>query len=184
MKRIVLSTVLLLATLAHAERETTLFPIITDADYCPEPAVALLVGYGEREKAYDGDYMYGLELSLACPALQLETLDIRQQISLVHQSKHGLRMTSLEFNPHVMFNLDDNVQLGVGPGFGIIVTDADKTDLIVGVNVGASLHYDIDATYFVGAEARYQWTSDAELSKGYEQSLDNYRTLLKVGMHF
>ncbi len=184
MKHIIVAASLLLATLVHAERETKLFPIMTDADYCPSPAVALLVGYGEMERAYDGDYMYGLEFSLACPALQLPTLDIRQQISLVHQSDHGLRMTSLELNPHLLFNLDNKVQLGVGPGFGLIVTDADETDLIFGVNVGASIHYDIDKNYFVGAEARYQWTTDAELSKDVERSLDNYRTLVKVGMHF
>ncbi|RUM62045.1 MAG: hypothetical protein DSZ03_07450, partial [Sulfurimonas sp.] len=177
MKRIVLSTLLLMTTLVHAERATTLFPIMTDADYCPAPAVALLGGYGEMEKAYDGDYMYGLEFSLACPALQLEHYDIRQQISLVHQSKHGLRMTSLEFNPHILFDLDENMQLGVGPGFGVIFTDADATDIIGGINIGASVNYDIDAVYFVGAEARYQWTTDADLGNGVEHSLDNYRTL-------
>ncbi len=184
MKRIVLSTLLLAATLVHAEKETKFFPIATDADYCPAPAVAVLGGYGEVEKAYGGDYMYGIEFSLACPALQLASNDIRQQISLVHQSDHGLRMTSLEFNPHLLFHLDEKIQLGVGPGFGVIFTDADETDVVFGVNVGASLTYAVDASYFVGAEARYQWTTDAELAKGVEQSLDNYRTLLKVGMHF
>ncbi len=184
MKQIILTASLLLATLVHAQRETTLLPVVNSADYTPAPAVALLVGYGEVEKAYDGDYMYGVEVSLACPALQLSMYDIRQQISLVYQSDHGLRMTSLEFNPHVLFNLDEKVQLGVGPGFGVIVTDADESDVILGINVGASIRYTIDATYFVGAEARYQWTTDAELSKGYERSLDNYRTLIKVGMHF
>ena len=55
---------------------------------------------------------------MACPLLQLKTLDIKQQVSLVNYSHDELNTLSFELNPHVMFDINDKLQFGMGPGFG------------------------------------------------------------------
>lgn len=183
MKKIILATILALSTTALFAKETKLLPILNDADYCLTPGVAVLGGFGSYGDA-DSDAMYGVELSIACPALQLSTLDIKQQISLVYQSQDGFDATALEFNPHVMFDLSNNLQVGVGPGFGVIFADAQKSDTVFEVGAGASLNYDITQSMFIGLETRYMFTTDAELVTGTKTDLNNYRTLLKAGIHF
>jgi len=185
MKKLALAAIIALTTTAITAKEIKVLPILTDSNYCLTPSLSLLGGYGAFSEANDGSTMYGVELAIACPALQLENLDIKQQISYVYSSNDGLTTNSIEFNPHVMFNIADKLQLGVGPGFGLVFADVEggESDLVFGLNLGASLNYDITTSMFVGAEARYQWTTDADFGGG-DTTLDNYRTLLKVGMHF
>lgn len=174
-----------LITSGVTAKEMKFLPIITDKNYCFSPSVAVLGGSGKYKDSKKYSTMYGVELSIACPALQLESLDIKQQISLVHSYKNGgLSANNLEFNPHVMFDVMQKLQVGVGPGFGIIVADANgKTDTVIGLNLGASLSYEVTNSMFIGAETRYQWTTSANFGGG-NVSLNNYRTLLKVGYHF
>lgn len=186
MKKIALAGLLALSMSSLSAKETKILPILTDDNYCFNPSVALIGGYTKYDEADNGTSMYGAELSIACPALQLQSLNIRQQISFVHATeKDKFSSNSLEFNPHVIFKADDKLQVGVGPGVGIVFADADgETDTVIGLNIGASANYDVTPRVFVGAEARYQWgLADADFN-GNKVSLDNYRTLLKVGYHF
>ena len=184
MRRVALAALLALTVSSLNARETKVLPILTDSSYCLTPGVSLVGGIGAFDKSDTTTTMYGVELSLACPALQLSSLDIKQQISIVYQSKEGLDTTHIEFNPHVMFDLSKDIQFGAGPGFGVILANAEKSDTVFGLNAGVSLNYDVTPSMFMGLEARYQWTTDAEVVSGVEVNLDNYRTLLKVGMHF
>ena len=185
MKKIILGAMVALTlTTTVSARETKLFPIVTDSNYCLTPSVAVVAGVD----SYDGTSgtAYGVELSMACPALQLSSVFIKQQVSLVTRDSDGFKATSLEFNPHAIFDISKELTVGVGPGFGVIFADVDgaSSDTVFGVNLGASVTYDITPSAFVGLEARYQWTTDAEFVSGTKVNLDNSRTLLKVGMHF
>jgi hypothetical protein len=185
MKKIALATLLTASTTLLMAQETKFLPIATENNYSLSPSVALVGGYGKYDELDSGSALYGIELDIACPLLQLSSNKIKQQISVVHYSeKDKFNSTSIELNPHVMFDVANKLQVGVGPGFGVVFADADgDTDTVFGINIGASANYDITSKMFVGAEARYQWTTDADFGGG-DVSLDNYRTLLKVGYHF
>ena len=188
MKKILISTLLILSTslfaAPDAPKETKVLPIF-DADYCPAPTVALMGGYGKYSGVNNGTAMYGVELGFACPIFQIEDVTINQILSLVHSSKDRLKTNTLEMNPRIMFDLSDKVQFGFGPGLGVIFADGEKDDTVFGVNVGASLNYDVTPQVFVGVEARYQWAEDADLShNGVKTNMNNSRTLLKVGRRF
>ena len=156
---------------------------VTDSSYVPSFAVAALGGY-QKTEAVDGTGAYGVEISLTCPLLQIPNNMIRQQISLVRADSNGLATTSLELNPHVLFDVAPQLHIGVGPSLGVIYASGlGDHDTVFGIGAGASVTYDIAPKYFVGAESRYQWTNNASLS-GRTVDLDNTRTLLKVGMHF
>lgn len=183
MKKIVFSSLLALGATFVSANETKFLPIATDDNYCLTPSVALVGGYGKYNNV-DGDALYGVELDIACPLLALPSNKIKQQISLVYQDKNGLTTTSLELNPHVMFDLSNKVQLGVGPGLGVIFANADKSDTAFEIGAGASLNYDVTPKMFIGLEARYMFTTEVKLATNYKDNLNNSRTLLKVGMHF
>lgn len=185
MKKIALIALLALGVSSSYAKEMKFLPIINDSNYCFSPSVALLLGNAKYKDATNSSTLYGVELSIACPALQLETQNIKQQISLVHYSKkNGFSSNTLEFNPHVMFDVADKFQVGVGPGFGLVFANTNNSSsTVLGLNLGASANYEISNLMFIGAEARYQWTTDANFG-GSNVSLNNFRTLLKVGYHF
>ena len=178
-----ISALLLAGSTLYADREFKVLPIATDASYCASLGLALIGGFQEVHHD-NGSALYGIELSLACPALQLPSNDVRQQVSLTRYDEDGITLTSLEFNPHVMFDITKDLQIGAGPGFGIVYGDASESDLVFALNAGASLNYDITSNVFLGAEARWQWTTEGEFAPNYKTSVDNVRSLLKVGMHF
>lgn len=170
MKKTLLSALLILSTSAFAADETKLFPFF-DEDYAAEPKVALMIGHSSNQD--DATPLPGIELTFACPVFQIEGLKINQILSLTHSSIDGYDITSIEMNPKVVFDIMDKTTLGVGPGFGILVTNHGTE---YGFNLGASIDYDIIENYFVGVETRHQWATENEL--------DNTRILLKAGMHF
>lgn len=170
MKKTLLSALLVLSTSTFAADETKILPIL-DADYCPAPTVALMGGHTSYEN--ESGALYGVELGFACPIFQIKGLEINQVLSLTHFSENGFDINTLEMNPRIMLKLSDKVKIGAGPGLAILFTDADTE---YGVNLGASINYDITPDYFIGIETRYQWAT--------ENAFDNSRTLLKVGTHF
>jgi len=182
MKKIAVAALIALSVSSVWAKDTKLFPILSDGDYCLGPAVALVGGYGKTNNVKSSG-LYGVEFSLACPLLQLSDFDIKQQVSLVHQNNDGYEATSFELNPHVMFDVANKVQVGVGPELGVLFAKGTKSDTVFTYGLGASANYDLANNMFVGAEARYQWTTDAELG-GTKDDLNNFRTLLKVGVHF
>ena len=183
-KNIAIALLLLSTSLFGAAKETKMLPIFTE-DYCAEPTIAVMLGYGKYSGAQNGASMYGLELGFACPVFQVKDLEINQVLSFVHSDKDGLETNTLEMNPRIMFELNDKTKFGFGPGLGVIFAkSATKNDTVFGFNVGASLNYDITPDIFIGVESRYQWAQDAQLSNGAKTDMNNCRTLIKIGTHF
>ena len=183
MKKVIVAALVAMLTTTLFAREMKVLPILTDGDYCLGPGVALIGGYIKHEEG-DASAVYGVEFSLACPAFQLPSLDIKQQISLVRETDGDFEAITLEFNPHVMFDVSKNFQLGVGPSLGVVFAKEVESDVAYAVGAGVSANYNFTNGMFVGAEARYQWTSDVELVAGANFDLNNARAVLKVGMHF
>ena len=182
-KKIATLSVLTAAISTSVMADGVKFLPVTETTYKPDFAVALLGGV-QKTNAVDGTGAYGVEVSLKCPLLQIPSNEIRQQVSLVSTSSNGLSTTSLELNPHVMFNVAPQLHVGVGPNLGLVYATAHSDNKVAfGIGAGASISYDIAPKYFVGAETRYQWTNHPSLG-GTDVNLDNSRTLLKVGMHF
>lgn len=186
MKKLLTTALITLSALSLNANETRLLPILSD-NYCPAPTIALVGGYGEySDISYSSSAMYGVELGFGCPVFEVKDLEINQVLSLVHYSENGLTTNSLEMNPRIMFNLNDKTKFGFGPGLGVLFTSNGSTsDTVFGVQVGASLNYQINSDVFIGIETRYQWAGDASLANGTTKvDMDNHRTLLKVGTHF
>lgn len=160
-----------------------LFPV-TGADYKAEPTLAVIGGAMDPDFSdADSDALYGLELSLNCPLLQTPSNRIRQQLSVTHYDEDGLEMVSVEINPHYVVPVSDGLEFGFGPGLGVIDVDSGSdSETLLGLQAGMSLHYRRDAM-FVGAEARYQVTTEEEFA-GVDRDADNSRYLLKAGINF
>ena len=186
MKKIVLVSMLLLNSSLFAEvaQETKLLPIF-GGNYCAAPTVALMGGYTNYDNTSDNAGSYGAELRFGCPVFQIKGFDIRQVLSVVHADKNNLTTTSIEMNPRIMFPLTEDIEFGFGPGLAVIFAEDSSTtstdkDTLIGVNVGASLHYNVTNSIFVGLESRYQWTQKADFGR----TIDNLRTMIKIGTSF
>lgn len=153
-------------------------------DYEAEATLALMGGMQDPEVGDVGaSDAYGFELSLNCPTLKPPRGEIRQQISLTGFDKEGLELASLELNPHYLVPLAENLDLGVGPGLGYVMAENGRhEDSVFALQAGASLHYRSGAL-FLGAEARYQVTQEADFGRRNED-LNNYRLLGKAGINF
>lgn len=156
----------------------------TSADYEAAPTVAALGGMQDPDvSGVDAGGAYGVELSLSCPTLAPPQGRIRQQISLTRFDNDGLELTSFELNPHYLVDLGSGLALGGGPGFGYVSADSGAdSDGVFALQAGLSLHYR-QGPLFLGAEARYQWTQEADLG-GNDTDLANSRLLGKVGWNF
>lgn len=200
-KNILISTLLLASSLfAEPAKETEMFPLFTSANYCSEATVALMGGVTNYHNTSGYTDSYGAELRFACPVFQIKGFDNRQVLSVVYAEKDGLTTTSIEMNPRIMFPVSDDIEFGFGPGLGVIFAENDTAvttgsgtlldpfvtttstskDTVIGVNIGASLHYNVTESVFVGLESRYQWTQNTKFGK----TIDNARTMLKVGTSF
>jgi hypothetical protein len=152
--------------------------------YEAEASLAVMGGLQDPDVAgVDASDAYGFELSLNCPTLKPPRGEIRQQISLTGFDKDGLEMASLELNPHYLVPLGENLDLGLGPGVGFVMAEGPRhDDGVFALQAGASLHYR-SGGLFLGAEARYQVTQEANLGRG-DGDLNNYRLLGKAGINF
>lgn len=160
------------------------FPV-ADADYRAEPALAALGGIQDPDvDGVSSDGAFGVELSLNCPTLATPRHGIRQQISLTRFDNDGLELTSLEINPHYVVPVGQDLGFGFGPGLSYVSADAagGDSDGVFGLQAGVSLHYR-QGPLFLGAEARYQWTQEADLG-GADTDLDNSRLMGKAGVSF
>ncbi len=178
----VLAASLLIGTAATA-REFKALPVL-DADFCPNIQVGLSAGYMNLKNVDASGATAGIEISLDCPVFTLPWDNLRQQIMLNHFDSDGLTMTNLEFNPYYLITLDNGVEWGFGPGFGVIFSDAAKSDTVLTLQAGTGLKYNISREIYTGADVRYQWTQKADLSAGHREDLDNYRAQLKIGYRF
>ena len=159
------------------------FPI-ADEGYSAAPSVAVVGGSQEFDSdGADSGSIAGVEFALNCPLLAVDSGRIRQQVSLTQYDEDGLETTHLELNPHYLFVDDGNLTVGAGPGFGLVQGDWDGgDDSVFALQAGASVNYDFGPA-FVGAEARYQWTTEADFGL-VEEDLSNTRVMAKVGVNF
>jgi len=154
-----------------------------DDDYVMEPTASLLLGSLSFNDGDSGS-VAGVELSFNCPLLTPPTNKIRQQLSIVQYDEAGTDVTSIEINPHYVVEVSPGLFVGGGPGFGYMSIDtAGGDDSVLGVQVGGSVHYNLSDTVFLGADARYQLTQDANFGAT-TVSMDNWRIALKAGVSF
>lgn len=174
---------LLLGSAVHA-REFKALPIL-DSGFCPNIQVALSTGYMNLSNVDADGATVGIEISLDCPVFTLPWDNLRQQIMLNHFDSDGLEMTNLEFNPYYIVTLNNGLEWGFGPGFGVVFSDtAHKSDTVFTLQAGTGLKYNISKELYAGADMRWQWTQDAELTAGRNADLDNYRAQVKIGYKF
>ncbi len=153
-----------------------------DDDYVMAPTVSLVAGHMSFDD--DSGSIAGIELSFNCPLLQPPTNKIRQQLSVVQYDEPGLEVTSIEINPHYVAEVSPGLFLGGGPGLGYMSVDtAGGDDSVLGIQLGGSVHYSVSDTFFLGGEARYQITQDAEFGNA-KVEMDNWRVALKAGVSF
>ena len=142
---------------------------------------ALLGGIqkGEGDNT-DWNPVYGAELSFKC----LFSSSVRSQLQYTYYDKYGVKMQQLSANPHYIFNRGDVVEFGFGPHIGVTKVEIDnEDDTIFTYGVGASIRSDITDNFFAGAEARYEWTTDATFN-GVDDNLNNAKVFVKMGFSF
>jgi len=167
---------------AAAEGDWT-FLAGTKEGYKAEPVASIILGMMKPDEEHvDAKAAYGLELSLNCPLLQPPTNKIREQVSFTTFKSDDFKQNSIELSPHYVVEVAKGLWLGGGPGLGVVMGEHDgHKETVFGLQVGGSLHYTAAAPFFVGAEARYQFTTDAgDLG----DNLNNMRAMVKVGMSF
>ena len=158
-----------------------MFPV-KDADYQAKASVAIIAGQSKFDGSDQG--VKGLEASFTCPLIKLPKHSIRQQLSYTTSKEDGIKVKSLEMNPHHMFQVNNKLQVGVGPSLGVTKLESNgKDDSVLSYGVGASVRYDITRKVFIGAETRYAWTDEANLN-GVKDDINNRRSTVKVGFNF
>ncbi|HKK57383.1 hypothetical protein [Marinobacter sp.] len=178
----VMGLVLASASTGAAAEEWDFLAGLSD-DYQAKPSLALVGGIMDPDSgSLDSGAVYGVEFSLNCPLLQPPSNRIRQQLSLTQFDEDGVEITSLELSPHYVVPMSENLEIGFGPGFGVLDVEAGPEDeMLFGVHAGASVHYRQGA-FFAGAEARYLVTTEERFG-GTDRDADNARVLLKVGIN-
>lgn len=161
--------------------------------YKAEPIISLMAGQMSPDDSdLDSGTIIGAELSLNCVLLQPPTNRLRQQISVTRYDETidgvDLTITNIELNPHYVVEVAPNVEVGGGPGLGFVMTSADfdgsKDPNYFAFQLGASVHY-TGLPVFLGAEWRYQMTTDEEfVSGGTKDDINNSRFAVKVGYAF
>ncbi|MDT8447514.1 MAG: hypothetical protein RRB13_11545 [bacterium] len=185
---LILLTALLLPQWAFAETSQSgfvFFPVL-DSSFDPNFTIAAVNAsvtadpYGHpTDPASDQMPGSGAELQLDCPWFQFGANPLRQQISVVDYEYRGLKMRSLELNPHYVMTAGF-VGLGFGPGFGFLEqTDAyDQPHTYFTLQYGASLVFNLGFLH-LAIESRRQMSQEEN-----GKHLDNLRQVTKVGINF
>ncbi len=157
----------------------------TKDGFVAEPAISLMLGQMDPGNNMDSDIITGIELSLNCPLLQPPSNRIRQQASYTTYDDNGVKITSLEINPHYVVEVAPGLEIGGGPGLGYVMVDNGVADdAVFGLQLGVSAHYTLQSPLFIGAEARYQITGEDNFGAASKSDVNNYRIALKVGYSF
>jgi opacity protein-like surface antigen len=148
-------------------------------DYAP--ALALIGGAMKFDQSgSDWKGFYGAEFSFTC----LLSDQIRQQIQITNYDNDGVQMFQANINPHYMIDIAEGTQVGFGPTLGVArVEVGNDDDTIFTYGVGASVRKDITENVFVGAEAKYEWTTDATIA-GVDTDFNNAKVFAKLGYQF
>lgn len=147
--------------------------------------LAVTAGYLDPDTSLaSANASLGLQFSLNCPWFQPPQGAIRQQFNLNRFDDGDFQLTTLEINPRYYWDLSPNLSVGAGPGFGYVWTDAPvgQSPDLWALQAGLDLDYRVGG-FYAGIGTRYQWTENETVgvdSKG----LDNWLTMLKVGVNF
>ena len=184
---VLLSTAVLSTASFGASDEFKFLPVFTDASYTPDFEVAVVTGYMDYTRnGIDDSAVYGAELSFDCPVFTLPGDNpLRQQLSINRYNKKGLKVTTIEMNPYYFIDLAKDLTFGFGPAIGAVRGDPTDGDAewLFSAQVGAGVKYYIN-NFLVGADIRYQWTTEKSFGGTTDVGLDNTRFLLKAGYRF
>ena len=185
MKKLLLSSITIMTLSLSAQASGwEILPVLND-NHKLNPAVAIIGGSLQGDESGDkSEAFYGLEISMDCPLLKVPTGKIRQQANLTSYDNDGIKMNEFNLNPHYQISLSDSTSFGVGPSFGVAQVELeDEDDTIFTYGVGASVRTNLTNEMFIGAEARYTMTSDAEFF-GEKDDFNNYKFFVKLGYQF
>lgn len=172
------------STASFAEKSWEFFPGTQD-DFIFDPTISLMAGQMQSvSEVGDAAIGVGVELSINCPLVQPPTNRVRQQISYFNYQDGDSTLHTVEINPHYIVEVMPKLEIGAGPGFGFISADVNgKTANMGAFQLGGSVHYRMNSM-FIGAEARYQWTTTADVGNGTDNGAKNARAVIKVGYDF
>jgi len=172
------------ASMAMSVGGWKLFPGVQD-DFIFDPTLSVMAGQMiVSESVGKAALGAGLELSINCPMIQPPTNRVRQQISFFNYSSGTSTVNTVELNPHYVVEVMPKLEIGGGPGVGFVNADVDgKTANMAAVQLGGSIHYRM-SRFFIGAEGRYQWTTDGEDNTASDNGVKNARALVKIGFDF
>ena len=146
------------------------------------PMGLAVLGGAMKGEGSDTDWkgFYGLEFSFEC----LLSDTTRSQLQLTNYDHDGVKMLQLSANPHYIFNRGDSIEFGAGPHIGVAKVEiGNEDDTVFTYGLGASAVSKITENFFVGVEARYEWTTDAEFG-GVKDDLNNAKVFAKIGYSF
>ena len=128
----------------------------------------------------DWEVFNGFEFSFGC----LLSESVRSQLQITTYNQNNIAILQVSTNPHYIFNVSEKVALGVGPHLGLAKVEiGTEDDIIFTYGLGASIRTDITEHFFIGAEARYEWTTDATFA-GVDDDLNNAKVFAKIGYSF
>ncbi len=177
---LIVATLALTAVAMPAFGESWAFPAATQPGWSANTTVSLKMGAMVPDSALGSGLAGGIELAVDDPLFQLPYGKIRDQFSYNRYDHGGVELQTLEFNPHYMVPIVDNLWAGFGPGVGWMITSSQSgpsPDMWT-AQLGASAYYTA-GQLMLGLETRYQWTGDERV--GGVSSADNWMTTFKIG---
>ncbi len=164
---------------AHSA-EDWVFMAYQDPSWRPGFSLAMMGGQMDADYGSQADTVTGVEIAFNSLLLQPRKRHrIRQQISHLTYNANGARISTFEANPHYLVMIQPNLELGFGPGVALVDVGSRNKERVLGLQLGASLHYRYQ-DFFLGAELRHQFTGSASVN-GSEVDADNTRLLIKLG---
>lgn len=155
-------------------------PAASQPGYSFNTAVSVKAGILVPDASVGSGLAGGFELAIDNPLVQVPGGKIRDQFSYNRFDRDGLVLQTLEYNPHYMVAVADDLWVGAGPGIGWIFTSSDRGNSpdMWTAQLGASAYYTA-GHMLLGLESRYQWTGDERV--GGANGADNWATLFKIG---
>ncbi|RMD69952.1 MAG: hypothetical protein D6819_05535 [Gammaproteobacteria bacterium] len=181
---LVLGACFLSASALAEGRGWVFFPAFKEG-WNPHFTFAATAGYMDPDSSLgDADTTWGLQLSLDCPWFMPPKGAIRQVFNYNAYEDGKLTLQTIEMNPRYFMTITPGLILGIGPGIGYVIADADvgRDANMWALQVGADLEYRYEHL-FLGLSARYQHTQQERVGID-DEGADNWLTLLKAGITF
>ncbi len=182
---VVLASVLILASSSTWADNNWTWLAAGKEGYQTKPAISLLLGQIYPNGELENDTIGGLEFSLNSALLQPPSNRIRQQFSFSRAEENGVKISTLEMNPHYLVEVIPGFELGGGPGLGYVVVDRATGDGgVFALQLGLSMLYEGSSPLYLGAEMRYQFTAKDNFGTATKTDANNFRFAFKVGFSF